>query len=165
MIIVDLLSIILRLAEMAFAAIVAGINGHYLHTLRHVDSRQLWRFIFTEAVAGLSILLAIVWLIPFSGSFIHWPADFVISVAWFVAFGLLVDWLDDNCGYIFDWGGISLDGTVSCTRWKTTIAFSFLSALCWLASTILGIYWVHRRRRTARVDGAYRRRRWYRSRI
>ncbi len=98
MIIVDLLSIILRLAEMAFAAIVAGINGHYLHTLHNADSKPLWRFIYTEVVAGISILLAIVWLIPFSGSFIHWPADFIISVTWFVAFGVLVDWLDDNCG-------------------------------------------------------------------
>jgi hypothetical protein len=98
MIIADLLSIILRLAEMAFAAIVAGINGHYLHTLRKVDAGHLWRFIYTEAVAGLSILLAIIWLIPFKGSFTHWPADLVISVAWFVAFGVLVDWLDDQCG-------------------------------------------------------------------
>ncbi len=31
------------------------------------------------------------------------------------------------------------------------------------ADTWSSIYWVHRRR--ARVDGAYRRRRWYRSRV
>jgi hypothetical protein len=98
MILADLLSIVLRLAELAFAAIVAGLNGDYLHTVHKVDSWQLGRFIYTEAVAGISILLALIWLIPFSGSFIHWPADFIISVAWFVSFGLLVDWLGDNCG-------------------------------------------------------------------
>ncbi|KAG7288488.1 hypothetical protein NEMBOFW57_004841 [Staphylotrichum longicolle] len=163
MILADLFSIILRLAELAFAAIVAGLNGDYLHAVRGADSWQLGRFIYTEVVAGVSILFAIIWLVPFSGSFIHWPADLVISVAWFVAFGLLVDWLGGNCGYVFDWDGIGFNGTASCAQWKATIAFAFLSAICWLVSAILGIYWV--RRHTAPVDGPYRRRRWYRSRV
>lgn len=164
MILADLFSIILRLAELAFAAIVAGLNGDYLHAVRGADSWQLGRHIYTEVVAGLSILFAIIWLIPFSGSFIHWPADFFISVAWFVAFGLLVDWLGDNCGYVFDWDGISFNGTASCSQFKATIAFAFLSAICWLASAILGIYWVRRHR--APVDSPYyRHRRWYRSRV
>src|SRR4051812_45452766 len=98
MILADLFSILLRLAELAFAAIVAGLNGAYLHAVHNASSWQLGRFIYTEVVAGLSIFLAIIWLIPFSGSFIHWPVDFVISVAWFVSFGLLVDWLGGNCG-------------------------------------------------------------------
>lgn len=163
MILADLFSIILRLAELAFAAIVAGLNGDYLHAVRGADSWQLGRFIYTEVVAGLSILLALIWLVPFSGSFIHWPADLIISVAWFVAFGLLVDWLGGNCGYVFDWDGMSFNGTASCAQWKATIAFAFLSAICWLVSAILGIYWV--RRHTAPVNGTYRRRRWYRSRV
>ncbi len=98
MILADLASIILRLAELAFAAIVAGLNGDYLHAVRKADSWQIGRFIYAEAVAGISILLALIWLIPFSGTFVHWPADLIISVAWFVAFGLLVDWLGGNCG-------------------------------------------------------------------
>lgn len=160
MILADLFSIILRLAELAFAAIVAGLNGDYLHSVHNADSWQLGRQIYTEVVAGVSIFFAIIWLIPFSGSFIHWPADFIISVAWFVAFGLLVDWLGGNCGDVFDWNGISFRGTASCSQWKATIAFSFLSAICWLVSALLGIYWV--RRHTAPVDSGYRRRRWYR---
>jgi hypothetical protein len=100
MILADILSIILRLAELAFAAIVAGLNGDYLKTAsdQGVSSWDLGRHIYAEVVAGLSIVFAIVWLIPFSGSFVHWPADFIISVAWFAAFGLLVDWLGGNCG-------------------------------------------------------------------
>ncbi|KAK3309190.1 membrane-associating domain-containing protein [Chaetomium strumarium] len=163
MILADLVSIILRLAELAFAAIVAGLNGDYLHSVTGTSSWHLGRFIYTEVVAGLAILLAIIWLFPFSGSFIHWPVDFVISVAWFVAFGLLVDWLDDSCGDVFDWDGINFNGTASCAQWKAVIAFSFLSAICWLVSAILGIYWV--RRHTAPAAGGYHRRRWYRSRV
>lgn len=98
MLLAELFSIVLRLAELAFAAIVAGLNGDYLHAVRHADSWDLGRFIYTEVVAGLAILFALIWLFPFSSSFIHWPADFLISICWFVAFGLLVDWLDGKCG-------------------------------------------------------------------
>jgi hypothetical protein len=98
MILAELFSIILRLAELAFAAIVAGLNGDYLHAVHGVSAWHLGRFIYTEVVAGLAMLLAIIWLFPFSSSFIHWPADFIMSVCWFAAFGLLVDWLGQSCG-------------------------------------------------------------------
>lgn len=91
MILTDLVGMILRLAELAFAAIVAGINGHYLHRVQGVDSWSLGRFIYAEVVAGISIFLALIWLFPFSGSFVHWPVDIVISICWFVAFGLIVN--------------------------------------------------------------------------
>lgn len=91
MILTDLVGMILRLAELAFAAIVAGINGHYLHRVQGVDSWSVGRFIYTEVVAGISIFLALIWLFPFSGSFVHWPVDIVISICWFAAFGLIVN--------------------------------------------------------------------------
>lgn len=162
MILADLFSMVLRLAELAFAAIVAGLTGDYLHSVQGASAWSLGRFIYTEVVAGLSIIFAIIWLFPFSGSFIHWPTDFIISVMWFIAFGLMVDWLNGGCGNVFDWTGISFNGTNSCSEWKADVAFAFLSAICWLASAILGIYWV--RRHTAPVATTYRRR-WYRSRV
>ena len=85
-----IVSLVLRAAELAFAAIVAGVNGEYLHKA----TGTAWdngRFIYTEVVAALSILFAIIWLFPFSGSFIHWPMDLVLSLCWFAAFGLLVN--------------------------------------------------------------------------
>lgn len=161
---------ILRLAELAFAAIVAGLNGDYLHAARGASSWDLARHIYTEVVAGLSILFAIVWLFPFSGSFIHYPADFFLSILWFIAFGLLVDWLNGRCGNVFDWNGITFRDTASCTQFKAVVAFSFLSAICWLVSAILGIYWTRRHTRTHHTHTTttapvYRRRRWYRSRV
>ncbi|KAK8125598.1 uncharacterized protein PG998_001357 [Apiospora kogelbergensis] len=160
MILTDLVGMILRLAELAFAAIVAGINGHYLHRVQGVDSWSLGRFIYAEVVAGISIFLALIWLFPFSGSFVHWPVDIVISICWFVAFGLIVNLIGDSCGYVFDWGGFAFRGVNQCGNWKAVIAFSFLSAICWLVSAIIGIIWVrdHERR-------AYRRRTWGRSRV
>ncbi|KAI1389629.1 marvel domain-containing protein [Hypoxylon trugodes] len=160
MILTDLFSMILRLAELAFAAIVAGINGEYLHAVRHTDSWDQGRFIYTEVVAGVAIFLSIIWLLPFAGSFVHWPVDIFISICWFVAFGLLVNFLDGACGYVFYWGNVSFRGDDQCGKWKAVIAFSFLSAICWLVSAIVGIVWV--RDHEAR---AYRRRQWYRSRV
>jgi hypothetical protein len=163
MILADIFSMILRLAELAFAAIVAGITGDYLHSVSGTSTWDQGRFIYTEVVAGLSILLALIWLFPFSGSFIHWPADLFISVCWWVSFGLLVNWLNGGCGYIFDWTGIGFTGNDSCPEWKADIAFTFLSALFWLVSALLGIYWVHRR--AAPVGTTTSRSRWYRSRV
>lgn len=114
-------------------------------------------------VAGLSILLSLLWLLPFSGSFIHWPVDFVISACWFAVFGLLVDWLHGSCGNTFDWSGIGFRGN-NCGSFKADEAFAFLSAICWLVSAVLGLYWV-RRHTASGTEATTRRKRWYRSRV
>lgn len=85
-----IISIILRAAELACAAIVAGINGDYLDD-SNASSWELGRFIYTEVVAGIAILFSVLWLLPFSGGFINWPMDVIISILWWVVFGLLVD--------------------------------------------------------------------------
>lgn len=85
-----IVSMILRAAELVFAAIVAGVIGDYLHK-SNGTAWFLGRFIYTEVVAGLSILLALLWLLPFSSTFIHWPVDIFISILWWVAFALLVN--------------------------------------------------------------------------
>ncbi|OLN86387.1 hypothetical protein CCHL11_06374 [Colletotrichum chlorophyti] len=149
---------ILRLAQLAFAAIVAGITGAYLHA----SSGSSWdngRFIYTIVVASLSLLFALIWLFPFSSSFIHWPVDIFISILWFISFGLLVNLIGDGCGPVFDWSNVSPRGD-ACGRHKANIAFTFLSAIVWLTSALVGIFWV--RRRTATAD-THSRRRWYRS--
>ena len=68
-----LVSIVLRVAEIAFAAVVAGIIGHYLAELDNIDAWPQARWIYTEVIAGLSILLGLIWLIPFSSGFFSWP--------------------------------------------------------------------------------------------
>ncbi|KAI1085188.1 membrane-associating domain-containing protein [Whalleya microplaca] len=160
MILTDLFAMIFRLAELAFAAIVAGINGDYLHSVKNTSSWDQGRFIYTEVVAGIAIFLSLIWLFPFSGSFVHWPIDIIISICWFVAFGLLVNYLDGACGYVFNWNGVSFSRYDACGRWKAVIAFAFVSAICWLVSALIGIIWV--RDHEAR---AYRRRTWGRSRV
>lgn len=85
-----LVSLVLRAAELVFAAIVAGVTGEYLHK-SNASSWALGRFIYTEVVAGISIFLALIWLFPFSSTFVHWPVDIFISILWWVVFGLLAN--------------------------------------------------------------------------
>jgi hypothetical protein len=156
----DLFNFLLRIGELAFAAVVAGLTGVYLHSIEGTSSSDFpkVRFVYTEIVAGFSILLAILWLFPFSGTFIHWPIDFLISVAWFVAFGLLVHFLGSQCGDLFSWSDITQPG--GCQRWKADVAFAFLSAIFWLASALLGL-WAMRRPNYG--TNSFPRRHWYRS--
>ncbi|RYO90338.1 hypothetical protein DL764_008457 [Monosporascus ibericus] len=159
MILTDLLSMVLRVAELVFAAIVAGVNGHYLRMISNTSDWHQARFIYTEVVAGLAMLLALIWLFPFSGSFVHWPVDLFISICWFAAFGVLVHYLDGSCGRVFAWGNVTVLGDNPCGRFKAIIAFSFLSAICWLVSAIIGVMWVRDH------ENRYRRRTWHRSRV
>jgi hypothetical protein len=66
-------------------------SGSYLHNLPPTPIWARNRFIYTEVVSGISILLSLIFVIPWSGSFLIWPADIVISIMWFVAFGLLAN--------------------------------------------------------------------------
>jgi len=100
-------------------------------------------------VAGVSILVSLLWLLPFAGGFSGWPLDLVLAAAWFAVFGLLVNSLHgQSCGNALDWGGITHAGF--CHRWKAAVAFSFLSAIFWLVSAVVGICFIA----SIRTDGA-----------
>jgi len=160
----DLLSFCLRVGELAFACVVAGLTGEYLHSVEHVSTGTKGRFIYTEVIAAISILLALLWLLPFSGGFIHWPIDLFLFAAWIVSFALMVNFLGDSCGSTFDWSNNF--GSGQCQHFKADEAFAFLSAIFWLVSALVGIYYVHRHRTTATTTtGTHtntRRGAWYR---
>ncbi|KAI9900020.1 hypothetical protein N3K66_004282 [Trichothecium roseum] len=151
-----ILSVVLRLGELAFAAIVAGVTGHFLHQ-SHAGSWSLGRLIYAEVVAALSLFFALIWLVPFSATFVHWPIDLILSLCWWAVFGLLVDFLGNSCGSVFHWGNVSPLGGF-CGKFKADIAFSFLSALFWLVSALLGIFWLKRRESHASHHGRWHRR-------
>ncbi|KAA8647132.1 hypothetical protein EYZ11_012146 [Aspergillus tanneri] len=156
-----LVSIVLRVAEIACGAVVAGIIGRDL-TSYDGDIWPQARWIYTEVVAGLSILLGLIWLIPFSSSFFTWPLDVIISFAWFAAFGILVDAIHKlSCGSIWHWGGLTHND--NCSRRKAAEAFSFISAIVWMVSALVGIWFTFRVRKST-TDAAYGRRRGFFSR-
>lgn len=89
MILSDILSLLLRLGELAFSAVVAGLTGQYLHANKDASSWSKGRFIYTEVVAAIGILFSLLFLLPFAGSFIHWPVDLLLFILYMIAFGLL----------------------------------------------------------------------------
>jgi hypothetical protein len=82
-------SVILRFCELASAAIVAGIVGRYLHFLTEANAHAGSRIIYTEVIAGISILFSILLSPPLKYSFYFFVIDFVLLICWMVAFGLL----------------------------------------------------------------------------
>ncbi|PHH87493.1 hypothetical protein CDD83_8815 [Cordyceps sp. RAO-2017] len=147
-----IVSFILRGAQLAFAVICVAILAHYLSQSPQSDDPAFARFIYTIVTAGISVLVSLVLLLPFSGTFTSWPTDIFISLMWWAAFAILVDLIGSSCGAIFYWGNIAPRGD-QCGRFKAVIAFSFLSAIVWLAMAGIGLFWVrrHRQRRTSRV--------------
>lgn len=85
----------LRALELAFSIIIVGLAGSFIATSgdptnKDADASTRSRFIYTIIVACIASVLALVWLFPFTANFTQWPADIVISILWWIAFGLLV---------------------------------------------------------------------------
>jgi len=160
-----LTSIFLRFGEFVCAAVVLGLNSYFLHRYdkHHVGPRG--REIYIEIISAISVLLSLIWLLPFTSHFMHYPLDFFISAAWFAAFGTLVNYIHKlPCGSVWRWSGLA-NGSF-CSQWKAAEAFSFIGACFWLASALLGLYVYHKLgNRNATTDGTHHRRRWGRSRV
>lgn len=81
-----------------------------------------------------------------------------------MSFGLLVNYVSDkNCSrgwnlYPFYWRDRNPGET--CDRWKAAVAFTFIAAMLWLASSLLAIWVLYRTRR--HNDVVVRRRPWWR---
>jgi len=142
------IALILRVLELASAAIVAGLIGHELRRADKASARPAKRFIYTEVVAGLALLLSLLLLLPMTWAFSLWPLDFVMFILWIVAFGLLVDWLPTRSCNSSGWNFNPFDdsGANHCQQWKAAVAFCFLSAMFWLASGAIAAWTLHRTR-------------------
>jgi hypothetical protein len=148
----DILSLALRIGEvklsppvhpsltdrlqLAFSATVAGLTGSYLHSQKNTSAWSKKRFIYTEVVAAIGILFSLLFLLPFTASFVHWPMDFVLFALYMIAFGLLANFIGPmQCGSIWNWDGIT--GAATCDKFKADLAFSFLASIFFLASALL----------------------------
>ena len=130
---------------------MVGIVGHFIDDYHHNGHHgPIGREIYTEIVATVTTFFSLIWLLPFTFNFLHYPFDGLYSLAWFAAFGALVDWSDHaGCGGAFQWGGLA-NGSY-CGKWKAAEAFSFISACLWLASMLLGVHVFHNLRARSAV--------------
>ena len=64
-----------------------GVVGHFIHQYRHNGHiGPIAREIYTEVVAAVTTFFSLIWLLPFTFNFFHYPLDFLFSFAWFAAF-------------------------------------------------------------------------------
>lgn len=127
-------------------AVVAGIIGQFLcaiDVVGHVDNNCL---IYTEVIAGLSVLLSVTVLVfppkkPNTTTF-YWitVADFAMCLAWITAFAWMVNLISPvHCGALRYLDELTRGDT--CELWKVAVAFAFASSMAWFANGVtVGIF-------------------------
>ncbi|EFY98030.1 membrane-associating domain protein [Metarhizium robertsii] len=141
---------ILRVLQVASGTIVAGITGFFLYQ-SNASTWDLGRFIYIEAAASLSLLIAILFLLPYTDAFIQIPFDIIVSLLWWVTFGLLFNFLGFPCEWVFEWMDVS-PFDQQCGKLKADVAFSFTAAIVWMASAIVNILILRREGRQEDTD-------------
>ncbi|KAI9147116.1 hypothetical protein HJFPF1_13148 [Paramyrothecium foliicola] len=154
-----IISVLLRLGELASGVIVMGILARFCYLISIPQAWADGRVVYAMVCAGITIVYSIFFSLPFKPMFLAFPVDFILFVMWLVAFCLLqtrtrghacsVDWYYNYWGYYWGrhWrdgpaGTVRFDGD-GCAQWKTTLAFSFLAWFFHLLSGILGAYVFH----------------------
>ncbi|KAM7196915.1 hypothetical protein V8F20_006882 [Naviculisporaceae sp. PSN 640] len=148
--------VILRVWELICSVIVLGLVAHFVHILNDAGVSNDSRVVYTLVLASISTLYTLVFMPPLHYAFLAFPADFVLFVAWMVAFGLLANRTGgDTCGsywywsyWGYYWGGwwtnpFNVFGPndirwTGCSQWRSVLAFSFLVSITYLLSFILG---------------------------
>ena len=105
--------------------IMAWIESLYQGTNTSVQPQP--QVIYTLVISVLAAVSAVIFFIPFAISMMHYLWDFLMMVAWFAAFGVLINF----------YGTPDCNNDQFCQRWQTAEAFSFISAILWGLSTLL----------------------------
>ncbi|SPO06025.1 uncharacterized protein DNG_08714 [Cephalotrichum gorgonifer] len=147
-----IISVLLRASALACSVIVAGLLGSYVHHVHKAGFGAGSRILYALSLSGISIFFALLLLAPLKFSFWAFPLDFAFFIMWIVAFSLLAD-LSPRCTrpwFTFSWRFAW--GSRKCGIWRAALAFSFLAAMLWLASCLLGLYRTFRDRKESRTD-------------
>ncbi|KAG9256849.1 uncharacterized protein F5Z01DRAFT_490943 [Emericellopsis atlantica] len=145
---------LLRMSELVCAVIVLGILARFTYLIGVARVSVQGRIVYALVVACIATAFSILFCLPINALSISFPFDFILFVAWIVAFSLLASesrqcssgWYRNYWGYYWGrWWRTGPVGTVpvgrtGCGYWRTTLAFSFLASMAHLLSFILGIY-------------------------
>jgi len=162
------LSVILRLGELASGVIVLALLGRFLYLVGEANAYADSRIIYATVVSSIAIALSILLMPPFTYSFMAFAVDFVMFALFMVAFCLLETltgihtcdavWYWSYWGFF--WGGFWRTpvvvagpwdiGWAGCASWRTVLAFTFISSIAFLFSSLLGVYVVMKYREEKR---------------
>lgn len=84
MIVSRVVSLVLRVAQFVFAAIVLGLTAYFLHQRNKYGVGPFGRTIYTLIIASLSVIASLIWMIPTKSSIAGYGSDFFFTAAWFV---------------------------------------------------------------------------------
>jgi hypothetical protein len=151
-----IISIVLRIAQFITAAVVLGLIAYFLHQYDKYHVGPFNRLVYSVIIAAISVWLSLLWVILPHATWAHWLTDLIFCAAWFAVFGLLQDYYDDsiNCGSTWAWNNINFTNNY-CGQWNAAQAFSFLAAVFWFASFIVGVLaWSKAKHAPVATDGA-----------
>ncbi|KAB5549411.1 hypothetical protein GE09DRAFT_966402 [Coniochaeta sp. 2T2.1] len=83
------LSVLLRLWELACSAIVLGVVGGFFSRVNQANSYADNRLVYTIVIASISTAVSLLFMMPFTFTFMACPLDFILFALWLVAFILL----------------------------------------------------------------------------
>lgn len=70
-----IVSLVLRIAQLVFAAIVLGLSAYFLYQRTRHSIGPFGRLVFSVIWASLSVIFAIIWAIPTSSSMTGYVSD------------------------------------------------------------------------------------------
>ncbi|KAK5947414.1 hypothetical protein PMZ80_001564 [Knufia obscura] len=108
------------------------------------------KYFYSLTLSAFSVVIAFMLLFPHSHTFKHYPLDFILAVAWWIAFAfLLIEFSSTKCSTkLSDFATVALGG--DCNTRRAAYGFAFLSGCFWLASTIIGCWVVSREKKFKR---------------
>jgi hypothetical protein len=83
------LLVFLRLGQLACGAIVLGIIAYLFHRVSTAGVGPNGRLVYAAVIAALTIIDALVFIVPMAYAFWSFPIDFFLAVAWLIVFIVL----------------------------------------------------------------------------
>ncbi|KAH6645611.1 hypothetical protein BKA67DRAFT_119749 [Truncatella angustata] len=147
-----IISACFRVLEFGCAVIILGVLARFFHLLNQFNGPKDSRLVYAISIASISIATSLILLPPLKYSFFLFPLDFALFTCWIVCFALLEDlsgtntcsapWFNTYWGvyWVNAPGNTTIVSTSVCSKWRAVLAFSFITAFCWLINAFLGLY-------------------------
>lgn len=108
------------------------------------------KYFYSLTLSAFSVVIAFMLLFPYDMTFRHYPLDFLLCIAWFVSFTLLmVEFAQTHCDKNAK-AFVTLAAGGDCNTRMAAFAFAFLAGCFWLGTTIIGCWVTSREKQLKR---------------
>ncbi|KAF8454082.1 hypothetical protein BDZ91DRAFT_801961 [Kalaharituber pfeilii] len=136
-----------RILQCTFAIATIVIWGGDVHAAQKTGQALHSDWIFSLVISCMSLVVALIWLLPCTKSHRLLFADVFLALMWLIVFGIWAkNYIPRNCHENYD-----------CQQLKYSVWFSLAALLFWLSSAVYG-FWRFRKERKGGSWGAKSRR-------